>query len=313
MASNNKVIVYTALVLSTVFWGISFIMTKELFLTEEHITVTILITLRLAIASLVMVPALALTGKLQPIRRGTGRGLKALLDGDLKWFLLLALAEPFVYNLCETSGVQLVSGSLASVVVATIPLFVPFGMWLGYRQRIRLPLLVGVVLSLTGVGVMLIGGEELAGNAKGLLFLAGAVTVAVVYTLILVKIVDRYDPVVVTTYQNLIGLAYYLPLMLLTDGANLPLLSWSPKMLLLLLVLGVCCSTLAYVFYNMGVRTLGAAEACIFNNAIPIFSLVAALLIGQETFGWNKVAGMAIVIAGVVLAQLPEGGLRRRR
>ena len=289
---KNKALVYVLLVLSTIFWGISFIMTKELFLSEEHMTVTILITFRLAVATLVMVPALALTGKLQRVHRQ-----------DIKWFLLLALSEPFIYNLCETSGVQLVSGSLASVIVATIPLFVPFGMWLGYRKRIHLPLLIGVVLSLVGVGVMLIGGDGLTGNAKGLLFLCGAVFIAVVYTLILVKIVDHYNPVTITTYQNLIGLVYYLPLMLLTDGSRLPLLSWNPKMLLLLLTLGICCSTLAYVFYNIGVRRLGASEACIFNNAIPVFSLIAAVLIGQETFSWLKVAGIVITISGVAIAQ----------
>lgn len=288
----QKTVTYILIVLSVVFWGISFIMTKQLFLTEEHMTVTILITLRLAVATLVMLPALALSGKLEKPRRE-----------DIKWFLLLALAEPFVYNLCETSGVQLVSGSLASVVIATIPLFVPFGMWIAYRERIHPPLLIGVVLSLAGVGLMLTGGEGLAGNAKGLLFLSGAVFIAVVYTLILVKIVDHYRPVTITTYQNALGLIYYLPLMLLTDGDHLPLLSYSPTMIGLLLTLGICCSTLAYVFYNRGVRVLGASQACIFNNAIPIFSLIAAVLIGQEAFSWSKVGGIVIVISGVVIAQ----------
>lgn len=291
---NSKLLTYILITFSVIFWGISFIMTKELFLTEEHMTVTVLITIRLAIASLVMLPALALTRRLQCIRKQ-----------DIKWFLLLALCEPFIYHLCETSGVQLVSGSLASVVIATIPLFVPFGMWIAYRQRIRLPLIVGVVLSLTGVFIMLLGGEGLTGNLKGLLFLSGAVIIAVVYTLLLVKVVDKYHPLVVTTWQNVIGLAYFLPLMFAFDSSALPLLSWSPKMLLLLLVLGLFCSTLAYAGYNYGVRNLGASEACIFNNAIPIFSLIAALLIGQETFSWGKLAGMCIVIAGVVISQIP--------
>ncbi|MBR4506725.1 MAG: DMT family transporter [Bacteroidales bacterium] len=291
---NSKLLTYILITFSVIFWGISFIMTKELFLTEEHMTVTVLITIRLAIASLVMLPALALTRRLQRIRKQ-----------DIKWFLLLALCEPFIYHLCETSGVQLVSGSLASVVIATIPLFVPFGMWIAYRQRIRLPLIVGVVLSLTGVFIMLLGGEGLTGNLKGLLFLSGAVIIAVVYTLLLVKVVDKYHPLVVTTWQNVIGLAYFLPLMFAFDSSALPLLSWSPKMLLLLLVLGLFCSTLAYAGYNYGVRNLGASEACIFNNAIPIFSLIAALLIGQETLSWGKLAGMCIVIAGVVISQIP--------
>jgi drug/metabolite transporter (DMT)-like permease len=241
-----------------------------------------------------MLPALALTRRLQRIQRQ-----------DLKWFLLLALCEPFIYHLCETSGVQLVSGSLASVVIATIPLFVPFGMWIAYRERISLPLILGVVLSLAGIAVMLIGGEGLTGNLQGMLFLSGAVVIAVVYTLFLVKIVKRYHPLVITTWQNVIGLIYFLPLMFTLDGADLPLLSWSPKMFLLLLGLGLFCSTLAYAGYNYGVRNLGASQACIFNNAIPVFSLLAALAIGQETFSWTHLLGMVIVISGVAISQYP--------
>ena len=289
---RSKTLTYFLISLSVIFWGISFILTKELFLTEEHMTVTILIALRLAIATLVMLPTLALTRNLEPIKKG-----------DLKWFLLLALCEPFIYHLCETSGVQLVSGSLASVVIATIPLFVPFGMWVAYRQRIGLRLIIGVVLSLGGVFILIAGGNSLGGNVKGLLFLAGAVVIAVVYTLLLVKIVKRYRPLTITTRQNLIGLIYFLPLVLLLDGQHLPLLSYSPHMLTMLLILGICCSTLAYAFYNLGVRVLGASEACIFNNAIPVFSLIAAVLIGQETFSWLKVLGIVIVISGVIIAQ----------
>ncbi|MCR4660204.1 MAG: DMT family transporter [Bacteroidales bacterium] len=288
----KKTLTYLMLVLSTVFWGVSFIMTKELFLTEGGMTVTILITLRLAVATVVFIPSLAMLGKLQRVRRE-----------DIKWFLLLALAEPFVYNLCETSGVQLVSGSLASVVIATIPLFVPFGMALAYKERIGASTLAGVAMSMVGIAIMLIGGEELRGSWQGMLFLAAAVFIAVVYTLILVKIVDHYRPVTITAYQNLIGLVFYLPLMLAVDGSHLSQLSFSPKMILLLLALGVCCSTLAYVFYNYGVRQLGASAACVFNNAIPVFSLIAAIAIGQEHFAWSKVVGAAVVIGGVFLAQ----------
>lgn len=295
MKSNNKTLTYTLVTASVVFWGVSFILTKELFLTEEHMTVTTLIALRLGIASAVMFPALALTHQLQRIRKQ-----------DIKWFLLLALCEPFIYHLCETNGVRLVSGSLASVVIATIPLFVPFGMWAAYRQRIKPSLLVGVLLSLGGVFLMLNGEIGFQGSAlQGILFLTGAVVIAVVYTLLLVKVVNRYHPLVVTTWQNVIGLAYFLPLVFLFDSHSLPLLSWSPNMILILATLGLFCSTLAYAGYNYGVRNLGASEACIFNNAIPVFSLIAAVAIGQEDFSWLKVLGMTIVIAGVILAQNP--------
>ncbi len=296
---KGKSITYFLISLSVVFWGLSFILTKELFLSEEHMSVTLLIFLRLAVATAVMFPSMAL---MRHLRRDAS-WLPKPRKGDLKWFLLLTFCEPFIYHLCETSGVQLESGSLASVVIATIPLFVPFGMWIAYRERISGTMIVGVLLSLGGVGLLLAGGEGLAGNLKGMLCLAGAVVIAVVYTLLLVKVVDHYNPLVITTYQNLIGLVYFLPLVLLFDGGNLSMLSWSPKMLLLILVLGICCSTLAYAFYNLGVKRLGASQACIFNNAIPVFSLIAAILIGQEVFAWSKAIGIVTVIAGVVIAQ----------
>lgn len=290
----KKPFVYFLLLLAAILWGVSFIMTKELFAAEEHITVLIILTFRLLLASAVTIPALLLFRQLEPIRKS-----------DLKWFLLLALCEPFIYSICETSGVQLVSGSMASIVVATIPLFVPFGMATVYHERIRGITLLGIMLSLVGLGVMVfLGGEgNVDANPIGLLWLAGAVFIAVVFTIVLVKLVGHYRPFTITAYQNLFGCLYFLPVMLLIDGGHLPLLSFSPKMWLLLLALGIFCSTVAYAFYNIGVNRLGATAACIFTNVIPVFSLIAALLIGQEQLSWSKPVGIAIVIVGVILAQ----------
>ncbi len=291
----KKSLVYILLALAAVIWGVSFILTKELFVTEPHITVFIILTFRLLLASAVTIPAMLLFKKLKPIRKG-----------DLKWFLLLALFEPFIYSICETSGVQLVSGSMASIVVATIPLFVPFGMAVAYKEKIRAVTLVGIVLSLAGLAVMLLpgGAGNLDANPAGLAWLAGAVLTAVFFTIVLVKLVDRYRPLTITAYQNLFGCLYFIPFMLVFNGESLPLLSYSGKMIVMLLVLGVFCSTVAYVCYNVGVARLGASAACIFTNVIPVFSLIAALLIGQEQLSWSKPVGMAIVIVGVVLAQL---------
>lgn len=289
----KNTLVYIALTLSTIFWGISFVMTKELFITEPNITVTILITLRLLVATCIMVPSLLLMGRMEPIRKG-----------DFKWFLCLSLAEPFVYNLFETTGVQMVSGSLSAIIVALIPVFVPFLMHFAYHDKLHSNHIIGVVLSLGGVGIMLLGGEErLSGSLAGILCLFGAVFTALVYTLFLVKVVDHYRPITITTYQNIFGVIFYLPLMFGTSGTQVFSLSWSPKMLLLIGMLGFLCSTLAYAFYNVGVKYIRPSRACIFNNAIPVFTMIVAIIIGQESLSWVKAAGMAVVIGGVVLAQ----------
>lgn len=293
----KKALVYLLMSFAAIVWGISFIITKELFNTEAELTVLTLLTFRLVLASAVTIPTLLLLRKLEPIQKG-----------DLKWFMALAFLEPFIYSICETSGVKLVSGSMSSIIVATIPLFVPFGMAAAFKERIRLVTLIGIVLSLIGLGVMFFFGDNgsVDSNPKGIMFLFGAVLTAVVFTIVLVKLIKRYKPFTITAYQNLFGCLYFIPLMLVMDGSHLGALSYSPKMLVLILILGIFCSTLAYVFYNVGIARLGASAACIFTNSIPIFSLAAAIIIGQETLTWSKPLGVLIVIAGVVIAQLPE-------
>jgi drug/metabolite transporter (DMT)-like permease len=281
------------LVLSSAFWGASFIFTKRLFLTDEALTPFIIITCRMLIASLFTLPLLAVTHRLEPIRKG-----------HLRFFLLLAFTEPFLYSICETTGIKWVSGSLASIIIATIPLFIPFGMALVYKERLRLNAILGVLLSLCGIALMSLNDDfSFSASPLGLSLLACAVVVAVVYTLILVKILDHYHPVTITSYQNLIALFYFLPIMLIRDHGQLPLLSYSPNMWLCLAFLGIFCSTVAYMCFNYGMRSLGATAGSVYNNIIPVFSLLLALLMRQETLSLLKVVGMAVVLVGLTLAQ----------
>lgn len=281
------------MILSSAFWGASFIFTKGLFNNEQAITPLIILTGRMLIATVFAVPILWLTGRLEPIRKG-----------HLKYFLLLAFTEPFLYSLCETGGVQFVSGSLASIIIATIPLFIPFAMALVYKEKLKANAIIGVVLSLLGIALMTLNDNlSLSASPKGLLLLALAVLIAVVYTLILVKVLDHYRPMTITCYQNLIGLVYFLPLMLVIDGDRLPMLSFSFSMWMPLVFLGIFCSTVAYMFYNYGMKHLGATAASVYNNVIPVFSLLLALAIGQEGLSLFKVLGMCVVLLGLTVAQ----------
>ena len=74
-------------------------------------------------------------------------------------------------------------------------------------------------------------------------------------------------------------------------------------MLLYLAFLGIFCSTVAYMFFNYGMRSLGATAGSVYNNIIPVFSLLLALMIGQESFSIMKVVGMAVVLVGLTVAQ----------
>lgn len=293
---NGKVRKYlpqALLLLSSALWGASFIFTKELFVSEASITPTIILTGRMLVATVFTIPLLLLTGRFERIKRE-----------HIKYFLILAFAEPFLYSICETGGVQLVSGSLASIIVATIPLFIPFAMRVVYKEKLRVGTIIGVMLSLVGIALMSLNDDmTFTANPKGLVLLGCAVLIAVFYTLTLVKILDHYHPITITSWQNLIALFYFLPLMLVKDWHSLPKLSYDWHMWLYIGFLGVLCSTIAYMCFNYGMGKLGATAGSVYNNIIPVFSLLLALAIGQESLSWMKVAGIVVAFVGLTVAQ----------
>ena len=162
---KNNILTYTLLVLTAVFWGGSFVLTKEIFLSAPSITPSIIVTLRLVVASIVFVPFLLITKRWQKLQ-----------CPDIKYFFILAFLEPFTYFLCENNGIKLVPGGISSIIIATIPVFVPFGLYFAYHEKLHKINIIGVILSLVGIAVMISGdGMTTDISMKGILLLFGAV------------------------------------------------------------------------------------------------------------------------------------------
>lgn len=295
---KNNILTYILLVLTAVFWGGSFVLTKEIFLSAPSITPSIIVTLRLVVASTVFVPFLLIAKKWQKIERR-----------DIKYFFLLAFLEPFTYFLCENNGIKLVPGGISSIIIATIPVFVPFGLYFAYHEKLYKINVIGVLLSLIGIAVMISGdGMTTDISMKGILLLFGAVVIAVLYTIVLMKVVKRYHPFTITVHLNLIGLVYFVPTLLIFDFQNFMDVTFTVKIFAMIACLGIVCSTLSYVFFNYGIVKVGASRASVFNNSIPVFTLIFAAMLGQESITITKVLGMAVAISGVVIAQIKPKG-----
>ena len=286
--------VYVCLMLTSLLWGSSFVFTRYLFLAESRLTPVMVVTLRLVLATLFLWPVVCGVGRRERICRG-----------DYKFFLLLALLEPFLYFLCENNGLRRVPGGLSSIIIATIPIFVPFGLYAVYREKLHWLNWAGLLLSLCGVMLMIMGKSDGAAvSAQGILYLVGAVLTAVVYSVLLVKMVNKYQPYTLTLYTNLFGLLFFLPLFVWGGHLSTLLqLRFTAGMWGALFCLGIGCSVLAYVLFNFGVRSVGAARASVFNNIIPVFTLFLAALMGQERVTWLKMVGICVTVAGVWMAQ----------
>lgn len=282
--------VYLFAVLSMLFWGLSFVWFKIVVQWYEPITI---IFLRLLISGSLMMVFMLFTRSWQTIKRK-----------HLKYFLLLAFSQPFCYFLGESFGLKLVSSTIASVIIATIPLFSPIAAYFMVREKVTMPVVLGIIFSFAGIILMLINPDfSLNASPKGVLLLFLAVFAAIAYSVIIRKISHEYNPVTIITHQNLIGAVYFLPLFLVFDFQHFITVTPTRELVMALLQLSVFASTLAYVFYIIAIKGIGVIKANVFANLIPVFTGFFSFLILGETFTLLKIAGMLLVLFGVVVSQ----------
>jgi Permeases of the drug/metabolite transporter (DMT) superfamily len=286
----NSIKLYTAIVLSMVFWSFSFIWTRVAIHSFHPMT---LITLRLAIASLLLLVVARSRGKLQKLRKK-----------DVKWFVMLAFFEPFLYYVGETYGLTMVESTLAAVIVSTIPLFAPMLAFVILREKIGLSNIIGIVVSLVGVFFVIYEpGGGLKTNPWGIALLFLAVFAAICYATVLRKIPTYYSNMSVIFYQSSLGLLFFIPTFFLTDYATISALKVSAESLTALLMLSVFASVIAFVLFAGAVRKVGVTRTNVFVNLIPVFTAILSWVILDELLTVSKWVGILVVVIGLFASQ----------
>ncbi|MBR8536858.1 DMT family transporter [Carboxylicivirga sediminis] len=285
-----------SLILSMICWAFSFVWIKQAFISFNPLTIVVM---RLVISAGLLAIILKLLGQLVSMRKA-----------DLKWFLLLAFFEPFLYFMGESFGLELVSSTVGAVIVSTIPLFAPITDRLFFKSRISWANILGIIVSFAGVLLLIFKGDfSLAAPLKGIMLVFLAVFAALGYSVVLKKVPGNYNAVSIITYQNAIGLLYFLPLFLIYD---LPVLDAKPltmESIYAVVMLAVVASSLAFIFFTHGMRIIGITKANVFVNMIPVFTAILAWIILGEVITFQMMIGILLVIGGVFVSQLK---LRRR-
>jgi len=285
----KSVKLYTAIVLSMVFWSFSFIWTRVAIHSFQPMT---LITLRLILASLLLFVVLKSTRKFQKLRRK-----------DVKWFLSLAFFEPFIYYVGETYGLTMVESTLAAVIVSTIPLFAPVVAFIVLRERISWSNIVGIIVSLIGVFFVIYEPTgRFKANPQGVALLFLAVFAAICYATVLRKVPDYYNNMSVIFYQSLLGLLFFIPTFFVTDYP-IHTLKVSGESLIALCMLSVFASVIAFVLFAGAVRKVGVTRTNVFVNLIPVFTAILSWIILDEILTLSKWIGILIVVIGLFVSQ----------
>ncbi|HEY5509467.1 MAG TPA: DMT family transporter [Prolixibacteraceae bacterium] len=284
-------LVYIAIIFAMIFWSLSFVWVKEVYLVYGPLTTVLF---RLVIASLLLMIFAKLTGTLVKIERK-----------DLGTFILLSFFEPFLYFMGESFGLLYVSSTIGAIIVATIPLFSPIAASRFHGEKTSFRTFLGILLSFFGVSIVVFDASfNLIASPLGIALEFLAVLSAIFYTVVLKKLAVKYNPTSIITYQNLLGLIYFLPLWLIFEYRDFTTIPFNLPAFAGILKLSIFASCIAFIFYAHSVKRMGINKVNIFINLIPVFTAFFAWMILDDPLTLRKLTGILVVIAGLLVAQL---------
>lgn len=282
-------------VLATIVWSGNFIVARGVI---KQIPPVGLAFYRWVTATLIMLP----------LTWNRLREEKAVILQHKNYFFWTALTGVALFNtFVYIAGHHSPAINLALIGTTSSPVFAIILAAIFLKEPIRPLRVVGLLLCLGGIVWLLSQGswERLkafrfsAGDGWVLL---GALSFAI-YNILVRRKPAGIHPLNFLFTVFTIGTLILLPFYLIELTHAIPVL-WSTHLVLIILYLGAGASVLAFLCWNMAIARLGAARTALFGNLIPVFSILEAVLILDEAFTMVHLLSGALVIAGVVIANL---------
>jgi drug/metabolite transporter (DMT)-like permease len=266
-------------------WGSSYLFIK--LALEDDVGPAVIVSVRTALAALVLLPLAARSGALG--------GLRA----NVMPVLLLAVVQMGGPLLLIAAGEQHISSSLTGILVATAPIFTFLLAFAQEGQERASGLsLGGVAIGIGGVALLLgldsTGGSALAG---GLMVIAASFGYGIGAWVVKRQVRD-VQPVAMVGATAAVAALLTAPAALLSLPSHLPGFKATSS----LLVLGVLCTGAAFVIFYSLVSSDGPARASLVGYIAPGFSVVYGVTLLSESFTLMTAAGLVAVTGGSWLA-----------
>ena len=291
-AAGSRRTAFLLLALASLFWAGNWVLGRAL---RDDFEPAALNFWRWLVAALALAPFAVprLREHLGAIRRSAGLLLALSFFG-------VALFQCLIYE-----GLKTTTAVNAVLINSSFPAFMLLCSWAIDRERGTRRQIVGMLISLAGILVIMARGDPASlvrlefhtGDALILL----AMPVWGVYSVLLKRRPRELDGVAFLFVISLAGTVLILPAFALEAWHSPP--RWpGPQGVAAVLYVGLGASVAAFICWNRGVAVVGANAAGFTLHLLPAFGTLLAMLFLRESFHLFHAAGIATILAGVVVA-----------
>lgn len=292
-----------AMIATCILWGIGAVVVKNAIGdTPDTFRVFVFNGLRMPLVSLMLFAGVKVYG-----------GSVALRKRDIPFVAWVSFAGMFLHIMTSLSGLKLSNASNMGIIFATVPLFTLLISFAAGIEKPTARLASGIIIGMTGVLALSWHNGGIALNPGDALLVASCLFWAF-YTVYSKRILNSYSPVVAIAWVFFFASVYQMPVFLyqLRDQTwgTISASNW------INLAIGTIGSyTIANALYYYAIHAIGPVRAGIYNNLTPGFTLLFAAVLRGEEITVQKIAGLAIILAGIAVTKLPERtrGMRKRQ
>ncbi len=285
LSSKRNIIAILLLILTTVLWGTSFIITK--FLTQD-VPIFLYLGLRFSIALFGFIPFLFHLKNLN----------KSIVVMGVITGLLFFFGIVF-----QTYGLQSTTAGKTGFITGLSTIIVPFLVWFGFKKPLNLRIWVAVIISIIGMAFLLLEGESGAGIITGDILVLICAFFFAIYIVLNDKYVRLVDVYLYSIIQVLvISVSSFICSLLLRETYDI--LSYPPSFWFLMIYMGIAVMTLTFLFQNWSQQYQGSTQTAIIFTLEPLFAVFFGFLIGNEIlslFGW---LGCGLIFVAFIITVL---------
>ena len=195
-------------------------------------------------------------------------------------------------------SIQLSTVAIGLLTFSTFPIFTAFLEPLFFRERLQARDLLLALVTFAGVALVIPSYSLQDALTRGALWgIASGATFAVL-SILNRRYVQQYPSLVIAFYQDLSATAALLPFFFVLQ----PVIGGREWVLLALL--GVVFTALSHTLFIGGMKSVKASTASVIGALEPVYGIVAAALLLQETPSWQVVLGGLIILAATAYATL---------
>jgi len=229
------------------------------------------------------------------------------LKRDYSYLLLLAFTSVFLYQVGYMYGMQKTAASDASLIIGFNPVSVSILSVFILSHNLTRNGVLGIFLSFIGVLLIFLASpnldiefyDRIVGNAY-IMFGAFAYAIYVV-SMRRYVLLTQHKPLsslATISWASLVGCILFVPFVILEAPWER---IWNIQEWLLIAYLGVLSTALCYVFFAMGIETIGANKAASFINVVPIFGILSSWIWIGENLGFVQIISFVLIYYGVKL------------